>query len=495
MANQRKATKTTGRLTFGRELVSLAALLFLIVAGAWAQQKNVASLGAVNQGTQVPQTGAPPTATPEGTGSHSLHLLVGRSLVISSPTPIKRVSIADPNIAEAVVVSPYQLLLNGKAPGGVSLLVWDEMDQSQSFEVSVDIDVLSLNEKIHEVFPAEAVQLETSKDVVMLSGKISSVLVAAQILDIVKGSTPKVISLMTFPPTPVKEILLEVKFAEVDRIAVSQLGVNILRQFGSNMPFSTSTQQFSPPSFQNPTPAQTTANGTTTGATPAQFNVNNLLNMAIFRPDINMGVLIEALQANNVLQILAEPNLLTESGKQASFLAGGEFPVPVVQGSVAGGVAPVTIQFKEFGVRLTFIPTLMPDGLIHLNVKPEVSSLDYTNAITISGTTVPALSTRRAESDMELKDGQSFAIAGLIDNQVTEQMNKIPGISSLPILGKLFQSRSLSKSKDELLIVVTPRIVQPLNPENVPAGPVFPRSFLGPATPAPAEHEAAPKAN
>ena len=136
---------------------------------------------------------------------------------------------------------------------------------------------------------------------------------------------------------------------------------------------------------------------------------------------------------------------------------------------------------------------MTPDGLIHLNVKPEVSSLDYTNAITISGTTVPALSTRRAESDMELKDGQSFAIAGLIDNQVTEQMNKIPGISSIPVLGKLFQSRSLSKSKDELLIVVTPRIVQPLNPENVPAGPVFPRSFLGPATPAPPEPAAAPK--
>ena len=160
------------------------------------------------------------------------------------------------------------------------------------------------------------------------------------------------------------------------------------------------------------------------------------MNIAIFRPDINMAAMIQALQANNVLQILAEPNLLTESGKQASFLAGGEFPVPVVQGAVAGGVAPVTIQFKEFGVRLSFTPTLTPDGLIHLNVKPEVSSLDYTNSITISGTTIPALSTRRAESDMELRDGQSFAIAGLIDNQVTEQFDKIPGISAIPVLGK-----------------------------------------------------------
>lgn len=486
MANQLRATNTTARLILGRQLASLTAAMFLIAAAARAQQTVAAAFTAVKQGTQV---GGPATAPREDTGSHTLHLLVGRSLVITSPTPIKRVSVADPNIVEAVVVSPYQVLLNGKTPGGVSLLIWDETDQSQTFEVSVDIDILSLNEKIHEVFPAEGVQLETSKDVVMLSGRISSAAVAEKILEIVKNSTPKVTSLMQFPQVAVKEILLEVKFAEVDRAAVSQLGVNILRNFGSNMPMSVTTQQFSPPGYQNATPAQTAANGVSTGATPPQFTISNLMNVAIFRPDIDMAAMIEALQANNILQILAEPNLLTESGKQASFLAGGEFPVPVVQGSVAGGVAPITVQFKEFGIRLNFTPTLTPDGLIHLNVKPEVSSLDYTNSITISGTTIPALSTRRAESDMELKDGQSFAIAGLIDNQVTEQMNKIPGISSIPILGKLFQSRSLSKSKDELLIVVTPRVVQALDPGNLPPGPVFPRTFLGPEKPAP---EAAP---
>ena len=481
MANKPKATSITGCLTTGRVIASLATLTLFLAAGVPAQETKV--LESVVQGTQV-QTATPPTASQEAPGTHTLHLLVGRSLVITSPTPIKRVSVADPNIVEAVVVSPYQVLLNGKVPGGVSLLIWDETDQSQTFEVSVDIDILSLNEKIHEVFPSEAIQLETSKDVVMLSGKISSALVAEKILEIVKASNPKVTSLMQFPPAPVKEVLLEVKFAEVDRTAVSQLGVNILRNFGSNMPVSVSTQQFSPPGFENAQPAQTGPNGVSTGATPAQFTISNLMNIAIFRPDINMAAMIEALQANNILQILAEPNLMTESGKQASFLAGGEFPVPVVQGSVAGGVAPVTIQFKEFGIRLNFTPTLTADGLIHLNVKPEVSSLDFAHSITISGTTVPALSTRRAESDMELRDGQSFAIAGLMDNQVTEQMNKIPGISAIPVLGKLFQSRSLEKSKDELLIVVTPRVVQALNPDQVPAGPVFPRTFLGPAKPA-----------
>jgi pilus assembly protein CpaC len=215
------------------------------------------------------------------------------------------------------------------------------------------------------------------------------------------------------------------------------------------------------------------------------------MNIAVFRPDLNMAAMIQALQNDNVLQILAEPNLLTESGKQASFLAGGEFPYPVVQGiGTGGGVGGISIQFREYGVRLNFTPTLTADGLIHLNVKPEVSSLDYANEVTISGFVIPALSTRRAESDMELRDGQSFAIAGLIDNQVTEQMSKIPGISSIPILGKLFESRSLNKSKDELLILVTPRIVQPLTPDNLPPGPVFPKTFLGPVTP---DHQAAPK--
>jgi pilus assembly protein CpaC len=482
--NLPKATNASSRLTLVRPLASLAAFLLLAAGGARAEQTKAAALAAVTQGTPATQAGAPAAAPNQEPGTHTLHLLVGRSLVLTSPTPIKRVSVADPNIVEAVVVSPYQVLLNGKSPGGVSLLIWDETDQSQTFEVSVDIDILSLNEKIHEVFPTEAVQLETSKDMVMLSGRISSGVVAEKILEIVKNTTPKVTNLMQFPPVQMKEVLLEVKFAELDRASVSQLGVNILRQFGSNMPVSVSTGQFSPPGYQNATPATTSANGVTTGAQSPQYTVSNVLNMSIFRPDINLGMMIEALQANNVLQILAEPNLLTESGKEASFLAGGQFPVPVVQGSVAGGVAPITVQFKEFGVRLSFTPTVLADGMIRLNVKPEVSSLDYTNSITISGTTIPALSTRRAESDMELRDGQSFAIAGLIDNQVTEQFDKIPGISAIPILGKLFESRSLNKSKSELLILVTPRIVQPLAPGTQPTGPAFPVPFLGPAKPA-----------
>jgi pilus assembly protein CpaC len=489
MVNRRKNSKTVVDLAAGLRLAALAAVVLLTARVAAAQEAPTAS--AAIAGGALAQQGGAVASAPQGSASHTLHLLVGRSLVISSPTPIKRVSVADPNIVESVVISPYQLLLNGKVPGGVSLLIWDESDQSQTFEVSVDIDILSLSEKIHEVFPNEAVQLETSKDVVMLSGHISSIAVAEKILEIVKASTPKVTSLMQFPPAQVKEVLLEVKFAEVDRTAVSQLGINLLRNFGSNMPMSVTTQQFNPPGFALGSPGTTTGaatsanNGTTatTGATPNQFTISSLLNLAVFRPDLDLAVMIQALQDNAVLQILAEPNLLTESGKQASFLAGGEFPFPVLQGTTTGGAAGITVQFREFGVRLNFTPTLTADGLIHLNVKPEVSSLDFANALTVAGFTIPALSTRRAESDMELRDGQSFAIAGLIDNRVTEQFNKIPGIANIPVLGKLFQSRSLNKSKDELLILVTPHIVQPLSADNLPAGPVMPRSFLGPVKP------------
>jgi pilus assembly protein CpaC len=408
---------------------------------------------------------------PQEEAPQSLHLLVGRSLVITSPTRIKRVSLADPNIAEAVVVTPYQVLLNGKTPGGVSLLLWDESDQSQAFEVSVDIDVLGLSQKIREVFPSEPVQVETSKDVVMLSGKVSSAAVADKILEVVKNSTPKVTSLMQVPVAPAGEIMLQVRFAEVNRSVVSQLGANILHNFGSKMPFLTTTQQFAPPQLGQQ------SSGTN------NFTISDLLNVFVLRPDIDLAATIKALQQQNVLEILAEPNLMTASGKDASFLAGGEFPFPILQAATGGSFAGITIQFKEFGVRLNFTPTLTADGQIHLKVRPEVSSLDFTNALTIQGFFIPALSTRRVESEMDLADGQSFAIAGLMDNRVTEQLSKIPGIGDIPVLGKLFQSRNRSKSNDELLVVVTPRIVKPLSSDQIPHGPVYPRSFLGPVVP------------
>lgn len=461
------------------KLVISVALLGLLGGGATAAQAQDQPAPAQ---PAAPLAQAPaPAPVPvqqaaEQEGPQTLHLLVGRSIVISSPSRIKRVSLADPNIAEAIVVSPTQVLVNGRAPGGVSLLIWDESDQSQAFEVSVDIDVLGLSQKIHEVFPNEDVHIETSRDVVMLSGKISSSQIAEKILEVVKNTTPKVTSLMQVPSTPTGQILLQVRFAEVNRSIIKQSGINLLSLPGAKNIGTISTQQFAPPQL-------TSSNGVgspTTGGTG--IGLSDLLNIFIFRPDINVAATIKLLQEQNVLEILAEPNLMTESGKDASFLAGGEFPYPILQSTGGGGgFAGITIQFKEFGVRLNFTPTLTPDGMIHLKVKPEVSSLDFTQALTLQGFVIPALATNRVESEMDLTDGQSFAIAGLLDNRVTSQMQKIPGIGDVPILGKLFQSRSLNKSKNELLIVVTPRVVKPIPPDKAAPNVSFPMKFMNPA--------------
>jgi pilus assembly protein CpaC len=449
---------------FSRELVLagiLSTALVLFVPMVFAQQPA----SAVVESAQQPQN---VSSVPESNEPQTLHLLVGRSLVISSPTRIKRVSLADPDIAEAIVVSPTQVLVNGRKPGGVSLMLWDEADQSQAFELSVDIDVLGLTQKIHEVFPTENVHIDTSRDVVILTGNISSSTVADKVLEVVKAAAPKVTNMMQIPAPPDGEILLQVRFAEVDRTLLNQFGINILSLPGAKNVGTISTQQFGAPQLQN----NSGSSGTGVSNT---FNLSDLLNIFIFRPDINLAATIKALQEQNVLQILAEPNLMTSAGKEASFLAGGEFPYPVPQGG-GTGFTTITIQFKEFGVRLNFTPTFTPGGQIHLKVKPEVSSLDFTNALQFQGFTVPALSTRRMESEVDLADGQSFAIAGLMDNRVTEQLNKIPWIGDVPVLGELFRSKSLNRSKDELLVVVTPIIVKPGIGQ--PHLPTFPVPFL-----------------
>lgn len=485
------------------QLLVLAAFVGLFIGGpAIAGQQP-----ALSQAPAPPTQRVPPvlpstqaSRPEESEAPQTLHLLVGRSIVISSPTRIKRVSLADPSIAEAIVVSPYQVLVNGKTPGGVSLMLWDESDQNQAFEVSVDIDVLGLSQKIHEVFPAEDVRIETSKDVVMLSGKISSAAVADKILEVVKNSSPKVTSLMEVPVAPTTgEIMLEVKFAELDRSALSQLGVNLLSTGLGKTIGTTTTGQFGSFGQQKITdifgvkgPQQDPKTGQVPGEKfTTEQTISDVLNIFLFNPNIHLGAIIKALQQQNLLQILAEPNLLTETDKEASFLAGGEFPFPVVQ--PGQGFTAVTITFKEFGVRLNFKPTLTVDGKIHLHVRPEVSSLDFSNALTISGFVIPALSTRRVETDMTLEDGQSFAIAGLVDDRVTRTLQKVPGIGDIPILGKLFQSRALNKSKNELLVVVTPRIVHPVSADKAPKGPTFPQPFLEPSTAPAGQKPSAPK--
>jgi len=273
---------------------------------------------------------------------------------------------------------------------------------------------------------------------------------------------------LTFGPVGAEEVLLEVKFAEVDRTALTQLGINMFSTGAGNTIGTVTTGQFGGITTG---PISNTTNGNGTGTATTTMTVSNLLNLFFFNPQVHLGAVIEALHSRNLLQILAEPNLVAVNGKEASFLAGGEFPFPVVQPGV-GGLATVTIQFREFGVRLKFTPVIQPNGNIHLHVVPEVSTLDFSNSVTVSGTTIPALSTRKADTEFELQDGQSFVIAGLLDNRVTDLYNKVPGLGDIPILGAFFKSKSAQKSNSELMVLCTARRVSPsAQPPNPPQAP------------------------
>ena len=400
--------------------------------------------------------------------------MVGKSLLINTTERLRRVSVTDGAVAAVQVVTPTQILVHGKSPGEVSLLIWDELERSRSFDLRVDVDVSACADEEHRVFPDEQITVTPSRAAIVLSGHVSTEDVAKRAAELAGAYSPKVVNVLTFGPVGAQEVLLQVKFAEVDRSALTQLGVNFLSNGATNTIGTIGTGQyggFGPVNLQ--TTQTTSLNGTATTNSGTQ-TINNVLNLFLFRPDINFGAVIEALQTRNLLEILAEPNLIAVNGKEASFLAGGQFPFPIVQ--PGNGFTSVTISFKEFGVRLQFTPVIMPNGNIHLKVAPEVSTLDFANALVISGFTIPALSTRKAETEFELQDGQSFVIAGLMDNRVTDIYNKIPGLGDIPILGNLFRSKSLQKSHSELMVLCTVKRVSP-NSEP-PVLPKDPKPFM-----------------
>jgi pilus assembly protein CpaC len=267
-------------------------------------------------------------------------------------------------------------------------------------------------------------------------------------------------------PNGLRQVGLHVIFAELDRNATDSFAVNLLSTGGGNTVGRTSTGQFA-----GPNPTQVPGN---------TFNLSNALNIFAFRPDLNIGATITDLQNKGVLQILAEPNLVTSEGKEARFTVGGEFPIPVAQGGATPGA--ITVQFREFGIRLSFLPVVTLNGTIRMHVAPEVSTIDLSNGILLNGFSIPALSTRKMETDVELREGQSFVIAGLLDNRVTESLSHIPGLANLPILGTFFRSHETTKSKTELVIMVTPTMAYPL-PEGAAAPvPAMPEPFLPPTT-------------
>jgi pilus assembly protein CpaC len=432
---------------------------------AAASSGNGSAASVSSQDTvQSPPT-QPPATTQELPGAAPLRVMVGKSLLINTTERLKRVSVSDPTVADALVVTPTQVLVNGLAPGETSLLIWDEFERSRSFDLRVDVDITAAAEEIHKLFPNEQIQVSPSRSAIVLSGHVTTEEVAKHAGALAGAYAKNVVNVLTFGPVGADEVLLEVRFAEVDRSAFTQLGINLFSTGAANSIGSVTTGQYG---GVTPGPITSIPGG---GVSPTTTTVNNFLNLFFFNPQVNLGAVIEALQQRSLLEILAEPNLVALNGKEASFLAGGEFPFPVVQPS-ATGISTVTIQFREFGVRLKFTPVIQPNGSIHLHVAPEVSTLDFADAVTVSGTTIPALSTRKADTEFELQDGQSFVIAGLIDNRVTEIMNKIPGLGDIPILGNLFKSKNFSKSKSELMVLCTARRISPTT--EMPKGPPLP---------------------
>lgn len=454
------------------------AFVFVVATFLLAAMTAVPASAKMQQSTsdqaQAPASAPPSTQsttlpTTSTQGSAPLRVMVGKSLLINTTERLKRISVTDPAVAFAQVITPTQILVHGRAPGEVSLLIWDELERSRSFDLRVDVDVSACAEEEHRVFPDEQISVTPSRAAIVLSGHVSTEDVSKRAAELASAYSPKVVNVLTFGPVGAQEVLLQVKFAEVDRSALAQLGANFLSTGATNTIGTTTTGQFG--GF-----GQQQLNDTTGQSGPFSTNeqISNVLNLFLFRPDIHFGAVIEALQTKNLLQILAEPNLIAVNGKEASFLAGGQFPFPIVQ--PGQGFTAVTISFKEFGVKLVFTPVITPSGNIHLKVAPEVSTLDFSNSLTISGFTVPALSTRKAETEFELQDGQSFVIAGLMDNRVTDIYNKVPGLGDIPVLGAFFRSKSAQKSNSELMVLCTVHRVSPST--DAPPLPKYPKPFM-----------------
>jgi pilus assembly protein CpaC len=414
----------------------------------------------------------PATTTTAASGRVSL--TAGRSTVLGSDFDITRIAVTNPSIADATVVQPREILIDGKAPGTITLIVWGSGQRIQ-YDVVVEAGVPGLQQQLQQLFPGEDIRVSMNEESVILSGNVSSNAVMLRAGEIAEATSAKsgVINLLQLPGgSESQQVLLQVRFAEVNRRALREAGVSI---FTSAVGFKNvwargTTQQFSAPDFENLTSKK---EGGELTEVSGELTFSDFLNLFFLSPKYDIGAAIRALQSTGLFQSLAEPNLIAYNNQEASFLAGGEFPVPVVQG--ASGA--VSIQFKEFGIRLNFRPTIAGD-VIRLHVRPEVSTLDFANGVSIGGFRVPALTTRRAETDVELRDGQSFAIAGLLDNVSQEDRAAVPILSKLPIIGYLFKSMATRAAQTELMVLITPRLVRPLDPDEVPPLPTQPTHFL-----------------
>lgn len=446
------------------QLFTILSLLIVFAGTVWGEQET-----------------EPAYITPK-----KLNLLTGKSIVIEVQSPVKRVSIAMPEVADAMVLSPQQIYLSGKTAGVTSLTLWNAADKAFAvFDLEVSPDTARLKEKLHEMLPEEDnIRVSTSNNKVVLSGTVSSASKMPQVMAIAQPYAPcpsggfqqpgpqigtyaeeqgkpqqectNIINLLSVEG--VQQVMLEVRVSEIQRSLLKRLGIN----FG----YLTDKGAFGLTLLNNLSHPSRYPGGATRGlpinpnAGVSGLDISNQLTGALrfFSDDTTWTVFIDALKENGLLKILAEPTLITLSGKTANFLAGGEYPIPVPQ-----GFQTVTIDYKQFGVGLSFTPTVLSGGKINMELAPEVSDLDFSTAVSVNGYVVPGLTTRKVSTTIELADGQSFAIAGLLRNDVREIASKYPVLGDIPVLGSLFRSTSFQKNETELVIIVTPHLVKPLD--------------------------------
>jgi len=379
----------------------------------------------------------------------TLNLVVGKSVVLGSQKPFRRASLANPEIATTLVLSPKQLYVSGKTLGVTNLTFWGNDGKVFAvYDVHIVPDIDQLKAQLHDLFPEEKdIQVRAAHDHITLAGSVSGPNLLTQVLDLAESYAPeKVKNLMSVQG--VQQVMLEVKIAEMQRGLLRRLGVNITRLGQGLESYSIGT-----------------LNDLHSFSIDGEKSLFEFIPAAATNYVLKFGVgtdriflFLDALKRNNLTKILAEPTLMTVSGQEANFLAGGEFPVPIPQ---AFGVT--TIDYKEFGVSLSFSPTVLSGGKISLKIAPEVSELDFSGGIQTQSFQIPAILTRKVETVIEIMDGQSFAIAGLMQDNIRETISKYPVLGDLPILGALFRSTSFQKNETELVIIVTAHLVKPLD--------------------------------
>jgi len=383
-----------------------------------------------------------------------LNLISGKSTILKSTLPIKRVSIADPEIADFLLLSPHEIYLTGKTAGTTNLTMWQNGKVTEIYDLEVAYDLSRLKQQVHEVLPEEKdLQIIGTNDSITLAGRMINTANLSKVTALARSYAPKGKINNLVQVGGVHQVMLEVRIAEIARSTTKRLGINFNYINGGDFGVSLLG------GLSQLAKDATDSNLVTSGA-PFALEVSPAVN-ALFRFSSGNSTwtgLIDALKQDGLVKILAEPTLIALSGQPANFLAGGEFPIPVPQ-----GLGTVAIEYKEFGVGLNFTPTVLSEDVISIKVAPDVSELDFSTAVQFSGFVVPGITTRRANTTIELADGQSFAIAGLLRDSIKEQVSKFPLLGDIPILGALFRSQSFLKNETELIIIVTPHLVKPLN--------------------------------